>query len=74
MGEIILSGYRWAPEPFSVLPLNGSSSGMRSIWSRASPGVFVAGHVRHGSVKRVAPAVGEGAMAVSLVHSYLATV
>jgi thioredoxin reductase (NADPH) len=40
----------------------------------SEPGVFVAGDVRHGSVKRVASAVGEGAMAVSLVHSYLATV
>ncbi|WP_405086650.1 FAD-dependent oxidoreductase [Microbispora sp. NBC_01389] len=35
------------------------------------PGVFVAGDVRAGSVKRVASAVGEGAMAVSLVHRYL---
>ena len=38
------------------------------------PGVFVAGDVRHGSVKRVASAVGEGAMAVMLVHKYLSTV
>jgi thioredoxin reductase (NADPH) len=37
------------------------------------PGVFVAGDVRHGSVKRVASAVGDGAMAVSLVHRFLAT-
>lgn len=36
------------------------------------PGVFVAGDVRHGSTKRVAGAVGEGAMAVALVHQYLA--
>ena len=36
------------------------------------PGVFVAGDVRAGSVKRVASAVGEGAMAVTLVHRYLA--
>ena len=35
------------------------------------PGVFVAGDVRHGSVKRVAAGVGEGAIAVSLVHQYL---
>jgi thioredoxin reductase (NADPH) len=38
----------------------------------SQPGVFVAGDVRHGSVKRVASAVGEGAMAIALVHSYLA--
>jgi thioredoxin reductase (NADPH) len=37
------------------------------------PGVFAAGDVRSGSVKRVAAAVGEGAMAVQLVHQYLAT-
>ena len=36
------------------------------------PGVFVAGDVRAESVKRVASAVGEGAMAVTLVHRYLA--
>jgi thioredoxin reductase (NADPH) len=35
------------------------------------PGVFVAGDVRSASVKRVASAVGEGAMAVTLVHRYL---
>jgi thioredoxin reductase (NADPH) len=34
-------------------------------------GVFVAGDVRHGSVKRVGSAVGEGAMAVQLIHNYL---
>ena len=37
------------------------------------PGVFAAGDVRHGSVKRCASAVGEGAMAVAFVHRYLAT-
>ena len=36
------------------------------------PGVFAAGDVRSGSIKRVASAVGEGAMAVRLVHQYLA--
>jgi thioredoxin reductase (NADPH) len=35
------------------------------------PGVFVAGDVRAESVKRVASAVGEGAMAIALVHRYL---
>ena len=37
------------------------------------PGVFAAGDVRLDSMKRVASAVGEGAMAVSFVHGYLAT-
>ena len=36
------------------------------------PGLFAAGDVRAGSIKRVASAVGEGAMAVRLVHQYLA--
>ena len=36
------------------------------------PGVFAAGDVRSGSIKRCASAVGEGAMAVALVHQYLA--
>ena len=36
------------------------------------PGVFAAGDVRHGSVKRVAAAVGEGSIAVQLVHDLLA--
>lgn len=35
------------------------------------PGVFAAGDVRAGSIKRVASAVGEGAMAVQFVHEYL---
>jgi thioredoxin reductase (NADPH) len=35
-------------------------------------GVFVAGDVRHGSVKRVASAVGEGSIAVQFAHQYLA--
>ena len=38
------------------------------------PGVFAAGDVRLDSMKRVASAVGEGSMAVQLVHRYLATV
>jgi thioredoxin reductase (NADPH) len=38
------------------------------------PGVFVAGDVRHGSTKRVATAVGEGAIAVRFVHEYLSSI
>jgi thioredoxin reductase (NADPH) len=38
------------------------------------PGVFAAGDVRLDSMKRVASAVGEGAMAIHLVHRYLATI
>jgi thioredoxin reductase (NADPH) len=37
------------------------------------PGLFVAGDVRHNSVKRCASAVGEGSIAIQFVHQYLAT-
>jgi len=36
------------------------------------PGVFAVGDVRHGSVKRVNAAVGDGSVAVGSVHAYLA--
>ena len=54
-------GRRWHPAR-PPLPLETSL-----------PGVFAAGDVRHGSVKRVASAVGEGAATIPLVHRYLHT-
>ena len=36
------------------------------------PGIFAAGDVRHGSVKRVASGVGEGSIAIAFVHEHLA--
>ena len=50
---------RWTRPPFAL--------------ETSVPGVFAAGDVRLDSMKRVASAVGEGAMAVYLVHRYLAT-
>ena len=38
------------------------------------PGIFVAGDVRYGSVKRVASGVGEGSIAVQFIHQYLSRV
>lgn len=38
------------------------------------PGIFTAVDVRHGSTKRVAAGVGEGSIAVQLVHQYLTRV
>jgi thioredoxin reductase (NADPH) len=38
------------------------------------PGIFAAGDVRHGAVRRVAAAVGQGSVVVSMVHGYLETV
>ncbi len=41
-------------------------------WLETSvPGIFVAGDVRHRSMKRIASATGEGAMAIHFVHQYL---
>jgi thioredoxin reductase (NADPH) len=48
-------------------PLEGAPYALEA----SVPGVFVAGDIRHGSVKRVAAAVGEGATAVAQIHSYL---
>ena len=49
-----------------------SDTGRRPLRLETSmPGVFAAGDVRHGSLKRVASAVGEGAVAVQHVHEYL---
>ncbi len=56
------TGHRWPPGR-PPLPLETSL-----------PGVFAAGDVHHGSVKRVASAVGEGAAAIPLVHRYLETI
>ncbi len=41
------------------------------LFETSLPGVFAVGDVRHGSVKRVASAVGEGAVAIRMVHEYL---
>jgi thioredoxin reductase (NADPH) len=44
-------------------------------WMETSvPGIFAAGDVRHGSVKRVASGVGEGSIAVQFIHQYLSAV
>jgi len=57
-GGRLPAGWRRARQPF---PLETSL-----------PGLFAAGDVRHGSMKRCSAAIGEGAMAVALVHQFLA--
>ena len=42
------------------------------MFETSLPGVFAIGDVRHGSIKRVASAVGAGAIAVTMAHEYLA--
>jgi thioredoxin reductase (NADPH) len=54
--------------------LSGSDAGSDGLLDTSVPGVYVAGDVRSGSVKRCATAVGEGAMVVSFVHERLAAV
>jgi thioredoxin reductase (NADPH) len=51
----------------------GEDVGPPMLLETSLPGIFAAGDVRSGSVKRVASAVGEGAMAVRMVHEHLAT-
>jgi thioredoxin reductase (NADPH) len=62
--------------------LSGIDLGPRRDWNverdpmaleTSVPGVFVAGDVRHGSIRRVAGAAGEGATAIRMVHQHLAS-
>ena len=59
-GDDLAGGHDWPPgrRPFSL--------------ETSLPGVVAAGDVRHGSVKRVAAAVGEGSIAAQLIHGLLA--
>ncbi|MGH2973150.1 MAG: NAD(P)/FAD-dependent oxidoreductase, partial [Gaiellaceae bacterium] len=52
--------------------LTGPAAGASWLLETSVPGIFAAGDVRSGSTKRCATAVGEGAMAVQLVHARLA--
>jgi thioredoxin reductase (NADPH) len=61
--------------------LTGSRAKASGLWTAdrepfaletTAPGIFAAGDVRSGSVKRVAAGVGEGGMAVAFAHQYLA--
>ena len=52
--------------------LTGAAAGADYLLETSVPGVLAAGDVRSGSTKRCATAVGEGAMAVQLVHAHLA--
>jgi thioredoxin reductase (NADPH) len=62
------------------LPVNGSRPaewGLKRdpyLMETSVPGIFATGDVRHGVIRRVASAVGQGSTAISLVHEYLRTV
>ncbi len=51
--------------------LTGAAAGADGLLETSVPGIFAAGDARSGSVKRCATAVGEGSMAVQLVHAHL---
>jgi thioredoxin reductase (NADPH) len=55
-----------------ILTGSETGSGALPLLETSAPGVFAAGDVRSGSIKRLASAVGEGSMSVRLVHQYLA--
>lgn len=60
------------PKKFIVTGVElGTFNGKRRPFETSMPGVFAAGDIRFGSIKRVASAVGEGAQAVSWVHNYV---
>jgi thioredoxin reductase (NADPH) len=54
--------------------LTGSAAGADGLLETSVPGVFAAGDVRSGSVKRCATAVGEGAMVVAYVHEWMSSI
>jgi thioredoxin reductase (NADPH) len=70
-------GTEWLPDSVHRdewgFVLTGRSAGVdpASTTESTMPGVFAAGDVRHGSIKRVASAVGEGATVISQIHRYL---
>jgi thioredoxin reductase (NADPH) len=54
--------------------LTGAAAGADGLLETSVPGIYAAGDVRSGSVKRCATAVGEGAMVVRFVHEHLSSV
>ncbi len=74
--ELDERGFVVTGEALDQTVLEGDAWQQRSrepyLLETSMPGVFAAGDARAGSIKRVASAVGEGAMAVRLVHQYLA--
>ncbi len=73
--QVVRDEYGFIPSGPDVTRLDQAWSLERQpyLLESSTPGVFVAGDVRKGSVKRVASAVGEGSAAVMFVHQYLSS-
>jgi thioredoxin reductase (NADPH) len=73
-GNVALDGHGYVCTGSSAAPADRPSTvdAYPSVLQTSRPGVLAVGDVRSGSIKRVASAVGEGAMAVRLVHEHLA--
>jgi thioredoxin reductase (NADPH) len=65
LGGYVLTGQSTSQSKFDTLARRAF------MLETSSPGVFAAGDVRSGSIKRLTSAVGEGAMVVRLVHEHL---
>jgi len=70
--EVMLDGKGFVLTGAELAAASAASNALPLALETSAPGVFGVGDVRSGSVKRVASAVGEGSMAVRLVHQYLA--
>ncbi len=68
----LLSGPYLPHADNSHQPLNWTLDRDPFLLETSVPGVFVAGDVRHGSIKRVASSVGEGSICVQMIHQHLA--
>jgi thioredoxin reductase (NADPH) len=66
--ECDAKGYICTGRDLTTWPLNREPFPLET----SLPGIFCAGDVRHGSIKRVASGVGEGSMSIAFIHEYLA--
>jgi len=72
--ELLDSMYRGYPVGFLLFWDTGADAGADGLLETSVPGIYAAGDVRSGSIKRCATAVGEGAMVVRFVHEHLSGV